>query len=113
MRAMTNLKKVGHTTKGILTGDSDAYVRRFQIQVDQFVEDLERLDEAMWVFVHDYKEKLFKFLELFAEKDTKRNGNKNFEELKKAFSKVQSSARNVGKDLERTISAVKTKKVER
>ena len=112
MRTMQKFKKASATTKGVLTGDADAYVRRFQIQVDQFVEDLERFDEALWVFIHDYKERLFKFLELFMEKDSK-NGSKNFDELKKSFMKLQSSAQGVAKDLERTISAVKSKKVEK
>jgi hypothetical protein len=112
MRAMQQIKKASATTKGVLTGDADAYVRRFQIQLDQFVEDLERFDEALWVFVHDYKEKLYKFLELFMQKDPK-NGNKNLDELKKSFSKLQSSASKVAKDLERTVNAVRTTKADK
>ncbi|HEX9816383.1 MAG TPA: hypothetical protein VGB18_05340 [Candidatus Thermoplasmatota archaeon] len=111
---MQKFKKASATTKGVLTGDADAYVRRFQIQVDQFVEDLERFDEALWVFVHDYKEKLYKFLELFMERDSKNgNGRRNFNELKKSFAKLQNSAASVAKDLERTIGSVKQKKLEK
>src|SRR5688500_9560880 len=108
MRAMQNVKKVSVTAKGMLTGDADAYVRRLQIKLDQFIEDLERFDEALWVFVHEYKEKLYKFIELFTEKESK-NGtsNKNLAELKKSFNKLQSSATGVMKDVERTFSAVR------
>lgn len=112
MRTMQKIKKASATTKGVFTGDAEPYVRRFQIQVDQFVEDLERFDEALWVFIHDYKERLFKFLELFMEKDPK-NGSKNFEELKKSFAKLQTSASSVAKDLERTVGAVRSKKIEK
>lgn len=110
---MQKFKKASATTKGVLTGDADAYVRRFQIQVDQFVEDLERFDEALWVFIHDYKEKLFKFLELFMQKESKNGSSKNFDELKKSFAKLQGSAATVAKDLERTVGALKSKKLDK
>ena len=84
------------------------FVEAGTYELDQFIEDLERFDEALWVFVHDYKEKLYKFLELFMEKDSKKNGSKSLEELRKSFSQMQSSAAAVAKDLERTISAVKS-----
>lgn len=113
MRAMQQIKKVSATTKGVLTGDADAYVRRLQIQLDQFVEALERFDEAIWVFVHDYKEKLYKFLEFFVEKDPKKNGAKSIDELKKSFSKLRSSAANVAKDLEKAVGAVTSRKIEK
>ena len=113
MRTMQNIKKVSATTKGVLTGDADAYVRRLQIQLDQFIEDLERFDEALWVFVHDYKEKLYRFLELFLQNDSKKNGAKNAAELRKSFAKLQSSAGSVAKDLERTLAAVKSRKLQK
>lgn len=106
---MTKLQKVTVTTKGILSGNGEHHVKRLQIQIDQFLEDLERFDDAMWTLIDDSKDRLYKFLDMFVNKEDKKT-NKSLEEFKTAWKRLSNSATTLSKDVQRGVKAIQPKK---
>jgi hypothetical protein len=97
-KPLNRVRDLGTATKILITGNgTSAVVGRIQKDIDSFLDDLEAFDAALWKVVHQNKERVYRFLDMLADRERKKSDGP-VGELKAAWNKLLTSTETLGHD---------------
>ena len=110
MQAMQKLKHASANTKALILGDGEGFVNHFKTEVDRFLTDLQKLDDAAWKTITAAKTRVYGVLDTLVGGAKTKGGSKEIAELRRAWKRVSSSGRSLARDVQRTAQQVQARK---